>query len=314
MSPSLEGPWIEDDTPGETVLRTPASAWWIQGLLLVFLLPPALLFLFGLLGAVGTGGDPVGVGLLAGLSLLIWGPAALAGVWMVVVSGSRSDASEVAIDWTGRRLVAPGRAPVPFGDLEAVDVVQPSALLKWRVLRARVGGQPPVVLAQRLTPRQFGAARALAVPLADRLGVPLELPADVRSGDLVGLNDRHAAAFCYVPFQGIFLLASLWYVVQARQRPFVRFAAIQSLLQVALSLVVLSVCVALSAGTVAGLDAARAEPALAAVVLVPLWLVFLAFHLGSRLWATVQAVRGRATLFPWFIPILRSRRPADVMR
>lgn len=79
-----------------------------------------------------------------------------------------------------------------------------------------------------------------------------------------------------------------------------------------LSTVLLGLGIGLSAGLVAGLDAAGAEPVVAALVLIPLWLVFLGFHLGSRVWATVQGVRGRTTLFPWFIPILRSRRPADL--
>jgi uncharacterized membrane protein len=260
----------------------------------------------------GRGGDPVGTGIFAGLSLLISVPSAVGGVWMVVVSGSRSDRSEVAVDWSGRQLVPRDRPPVGFDDVEGLEIVQPNALLKWRVLQARVCGGAPVVLAERLTPRLFGEARAFAEPLASRMGSPLDLPDDVRSGDLVGLNDRHAAAFCYVPLQGIFIVASLWYVFQAKERPFVRYAAIQSLLQVAASTVLLVVCIGLTAGVVAGLDAAGSEPALSAVVLVPLWLAVLAFHLGSRVWATVQAVRGRATLFPWFIPILRSRRPADL--
>lgn len=230
MSAALVGRWIEHDGPDETLLRTPASAWWIQGLLLVFALPPSLLLLLGLLGALGTGGDPVGTGIFVGLALLISVPSAAAGVWMVAVSGARSDRSEVAVDWSGRRLLPRDRAPVGFDAVESLEVVQPSSLLKWRVLQARVPGAAPVVLAQRLTPRLFAEARALSEPLAARMGLPLDLPADVRSGDLVGLNDRHAAAFCYVPLQGIFLVASLWYVFQARERPFVRFAAIQSLL------------------------------------------------------------------------------------
>jgi uncharacterized membrane protein len=313
VSAALAGRWVEEDGPTRSVLRTPASAWWVQGLLLVFVLPPALVSLLGLLVALGTGGDPVGFGIFVGLAALLSVPAALAGVWMVVVSGSRSEASVVAVDWGGGRLEdAEGRA-VPFSRVEAVEVVQPNAMLKWREVQARVSGGPPVVLARRVTPRLFAEARALCGPLAGRLGVPLKLPGDVRSGDLVGLNDRHAAAFCYVPLQGIFLVASLWYVFQARERPFVRFAAVQSLLQVAFSMVVPLLCIALTVGVVAGVDAAGAEPGIAGLVVLPVWLVFLAFHLGSRVSASVQAVWGRTTLFPWFIPVLRGRRPADLV-
>ncbi len=301
--------WFVEDGDRRTVLQTPAATWWVQGLLLVFLVPPLLMFLMTLLAFAQGGGDPVAYLVFDGLAVLLSVPSALGGVWQLVRARPRSAASRVTLDWTARTLTAAGEPPLPLDQVTGLRVRQPNPILKWRVLEATLVTGEPVALAQRLTPRRYAAVRQTANALAARLAVPVTLPADVQSGDLVGLSDKHAAAFCYLPLQGIFLFASVWYLFQARDRPFVRFAAIQSLLQVAMSTAVLVALLLASFGTVW----ARTELGLPEVaqigLLVPMWCLFLAWHVGSRVVATIQAARGRPVVLPWLWPFVARLRP-----
>lgn len=306
------GRWVVSDDDAETVLQTPASAWWVQGLLLVFVVPPLLLVLLTGLAFLQGGDDPVAYLVFDGIGVLLSVPCVVAGVWTVAVAGSRSAASRVTIDWSARTLTSAEGAELSLDAVTGITIRQPNTMLKWRVLEATRDDGDAVVLARRVSPSRFAVARALAAELGGRVGVPVELPADVQTGDLVGLNDKHAAAFCYVPFHGIFILASLWYLFQAKERPFVRFAAVQSLLQVVVSTVVLLGLLAASGGLAWAEDAGHIPEAALLGALIPTWLLFFAWHVGSRIVATVAAVMGHPVVFPWLWPVLASRRPDPV--
>jgi len=274
--------------------------------------PPLVLVALTALAFLQGGDNPVAYLIFDGIAVLIGVPCMLArgverGHGRRPLGGVAGHARLEA-----RSLATADGAVVPLDDLTGVAIRQPNPLLKWRVLEATRAEGGPVVLAHRVSVSRYAQARTLAAELGERLGVPVDIPADVQTGDMVGLGDKHAAAFCYLPLQGIFLLASLWYVFQAKDRPFVRFAAVQSLLQVVVSTGVLLGLVAVSAALAWAQDAGLLpEPVLIAALLV-LWGIFFAWHVGSRIIATVAAWTGRPVVFPWLWPVLAKRRPAPI--
>jgi hypothetical protein len=305
--------WFVEDSAERTILRTPASSWWVQGLLLIFLLPALLIFIGVLIAALEGGGDPLAFAIFGGGAALLSVPCVLWGLVLVALSGSRSRDSEVVLDWTTGTLTAADALLINLDRVQSLRVHQPNPLMKWRVLDLVLDEGEPIVLMQRLTTRRCRGIADAVAPMRARLGdVPFDLPADAATGDAVGLGDRHAALACYLPFQGIFLMASLWYVFQAKERPFVRFAAIQSLMQFVLTTTMIG---GLVAGSV-GLSMAKeqiGQPALV-IALVGVWGLFFLFHMGSRIVASVASYRGRPIVFPWFSPFLASRRPEAVER
>jgi uncharacterized membrane protein len=121
-------------------------------------------------------------------------------------------------------------------------------------------------------------------------------------GSRPGVPPNTAAMLCYLPIHGIFLLASIYYAITAHDRPFVRFAALQSLIQTAASTLALIVVAAFAGTPVVLLDDGPARLA-ATVILVGLLVALALANAGVHIYAAVQANKGRA----WVMPDLPDR-------
>ncbi len=124
------------------------------------------------------------------------------------------------------------------------------------------------------------------------------------------IPDNTAAMLCYLPIQGIHIIASFYYLFAARDRPFVRFAAKQSLMQLGLTLVALIACGVGFGVPLAMMDVDGPKRlTVTAVVLI----VLLALSLGviaignivAHIVACVRAQSGKLWVMPWLRRIVR---------
>lgn len=305
LTPSL---LLERD---QVTLRVPPADYRKRALVLVLALPALLLGLAVLVGLqIGLqDGDALWAILFVGAAA---GSAAclVAGGVMLALAGFLSRRSHVVLDLSRRRLrPSPSGPELSWDEVAAVAVVHPAPLLKWWRLQARTRDGRVIPLRRRLPPAAADEAEALAEWCGELLGVPVEVPAELGDQDALGLSGRWAAVLCYLPLQGIFLIASLYALATGRDRPFVRFCAKQSLAHFVASVVVMLLCLALGAPPLA-LAGSPVGRGVAAGWLALLLVGFLVWNVGARIVACVRAWRGQVWVMPWLAPLVRSWAPA----
>lgn len=273
-----------------------------RGLLAIVALP----LLFGLLLVLA------GVGFFDGspdeetftaIWLALSGASFVYGAALVGLSGWLSRRGEVRFD-RARGVVVAGSVAHPFEGLE-VRVSRRPGLSGWSALELVRQDAPVVTLNDRLQSLHAADVASHAAYVAQLIGAAPLAPSAASPPRL--FDDRTAAMLCYLPLQGIHVIASLYYLASAHDRPFVRFAAKQSLLQLAatmVSLVVLGVGLGVPLAIVS--SAQREIPSLGIALIVALSLSLLVIALANvvaHLVACVRAYHGRAWVIPWLRPI-----------
>lgn len=269
---------------------TPRGVYLRQALLALVLAPVAGgLVAFLVLAAVG-----VVPAIVVAAALTLFLLALGVGRPLLLLAG----ATPVTLDLAARTWQR-GADRGPLAEVTKVLAEQPSAGLTWRALRAHRTSGPPLPLLADLPPGHPHELLALAEWAGAAIGVPSRGTPDVFVRDVFGGGDRTAAALCYLPFQGIFLLASLWYLFRGRERPYVHFAARQSL-------VITAVWVPTVIGFVAVFAVAAAIPerghatARALAIAIPALLLSVAWlgHFAARVVLCFRAWKGRVTVLP----------------
>jgi len=287
MKRDLQG-WITEDD-GVFTVQIPEAHIRQQGIITAVVGPLAVGFLWIVLSALGYQEG--------WLVIVFWGvifvPLLLLmlglGLRNLLDASGRSARSRHVLD-TGARTLD-GVAI----EVQGVQIRQPNRLLKFIAVEV-VTPEGPRPFLENLTMHQGPAATELGERMAKGLGVPLSDLAGARSGDAFGMSDKTAAMLCWLPFQGIWLIASLYYLVRGKERPFVRSAAIQSLTLFGAMLLAYAVI-----GGGFGVLYALTD---SDVMLIPLigGVVVIAFgNLIVRAIGCIQSLRGK----PWVVPGLR---------
>lgn len=293
----------------DVVVRRSRQMYVVRGLLGVFLLP----ILFGLLLVLvavgftdGTGSEDTWTGIWIALSSfgVLWG------LGLLVLSGWLSRRNEVRFD-RARALVLHKGASHPFEGL-AVGVRGRPGLGGWNILELHRQGVPVVVVDDRIAGPHADDLARHAEYLGRLLG---SAPVAVAPGAAYGaqgqklFDDKTAAMLCYLPLQGIHLVASLYYVSSARSRPFVHFAARQSLLQTGVTMLALLVCGVGFGVPLALVSAGSRELPVMAIVFIALLSISLLLiaiaNVVGHLVACVRAYRGVTWIMPWLRWIVR---------
>ena len=201
-------------------------------------------------------------------------------------------AAPAVFDLTTRSLTRK-RETLSFDEIAKLSVSEAPLRPPELVATARSGRQ--LVVLRGFTPAELRAMPGLLAWLTARTGIAHVPPAPAR--DPLGFDDRTAALLCYLPAQGVFLIASLYYL-RAHDRPFVRFAALQCLRHTLLTIVVL----VLVLGGLGPPTAYFAETSLGPVFAVLLALALVAFavwNFTAHVVACARAYRGVAWEMPW---------------
>lgn len=277
-----------DERGDVLVLRTPVGFYRKRGVTFLLAIP----FLAVVFGGLCAGGIADGSGLsndelnimLAVLSvpvLAVAGAGFLAGVITLVRAPGKSEASTVRVD-LGRRVLERGGQSVSLSEFSSLELVQPSKVLKWRSIRAcrpassEQSDNPyasssraePMVLLENIEPLQGEAAGALLRYLGERMELQVRAAPGMDKSALGGLggSSNHAAMLCYLPVQGIWLIASLGMLVFSKE-PLVRFHAKQSLLMGAAHI---GLAIAMVAGGAIGFEVLGSDAVGAVLMLLPL--------------------------------------------
>ena len=293
---------------------------------------PLVLVLYPLLLVASAGDSDATLlapsdGALAVLAVLA-GAFFVLGVVLIAAAGPLSRRTEVRFD-RALRVVRGRFGEIPFDRLSGVRVTRGGALvsmLRLELVHRGAGGPsigpyaPPASNVVSLGPRVAAQHSAFVAPIARRLneviGAPIDPSVEIANASPAtnpfDTGQNTAAMLCYLPVQGVFLFASLYYLFAARDRPFVRFAAIQSLIQTGVAFVALIVAVV--AGFVAVESTRRGSPAYdASVVALALMLCVVGIgNLVVHVVACVRAYRGRAWVMPWLRPLVRRWAPSDL--
>lgn len=201
-------------------LAVPARDFRIQALLVLLLLPVAWVLL-GLLVGLGAG-DTAAMAVVGGLVCVATAATIGGGLLMLGLAGRSSRKTAVLLDTEGIFRLADGRT-LAASEVRLLRLGPPSPMMKWLGLLARTDRGETVLLG-RLPPSRRASHEALATWMGEALGVPVQIDPMV-----LGMSPKAAAAFCYMPLQGIWLIMSLMALFTTRE-PAVRFAARQSLL------------------------------------------------------------------------------------
>lgn len=299
--------YVRGDSQG-FVLCNPVRDFVIQGLLVTFLMP-VLFVCLGILALIMAGpmAEQTAVLALIGGGVAVCAAASvLVGLVTVLTARRRSLRSEVLLDLRAHQIITPRGESVDWSSVSAVVVHKPNPLLKWWGVSLERPDARPVLLLGRLPPSRGPAIAALGRFVAIHLGVEPEIPARLESPTSLGLAPTTAGVLCYLPIQGIFLLASPIFLVTSKD-PFVRFCAIQSLLQLALAMVLL-VPVLACGGVMSALE--HVVPMwVTVVVLGSVLVVFQAWRVIARGYACYQAYKGRAWVMPWLAFVVRRWLP-----
>ncbi len=295
---------------GVNVIATKSRrVYTIRGLLGIVALPP----LFALLVALVSLGifehdfrdDEVLItvwAVLAGASVL-WGLA------LIVFGGPLSRRGAVTFDRARGVAIASGVEHSLAG--VTVRVRKLEGLSGWNTIELWRGEARIATVHDRLQPMHASDVTAHAEYLSQLLGdAPVVAAPDAAFGPTPHrlINDNTAAMLCYLPVQGVHLIASLYYVFAAHDRPFVRFAAKQSLVQLGVTFAALIVF-----GCAFGIPLALVGEGSLQVVLI----VLLATSLGvigignlvAHVVACVRAQSGRAWVMPWLRPLVTKWLP-----
>ncbi|MEZ4222115.1 MAG: hypothetical protein R3B13_14365 [Polyangiaceae bacterium] len=262
---------------------------------MALLLPPLL----ALLGALV--GNAFGIDELFAMALFgaLGGLSFVGGLCVALLSPWLSARTRVEIDLASRQIVTRRHAsPIPLSSVASVDLKRSSRATAFWHIEARRHDGPAVVLLGPLAQSQLRDAAALTNWLSQTLAVPGTTADPSPPLFALGAGDNTAGMLCYLPVQGIFLLASLYYLLTAKRRPFVYFCAVQSLSQFVFSfmllvavLVVLGVPVALAEGSPLQLPLAVALAA--ALTLFWFW------NFGTHAYACFAAYKQRLWVMPW---------------
>jgi len=142
------------------------------------------------------------------------------------------------------------------------------------------------------------------------LRLPLDADPALATLDATGVDERTAAMLCYLPVQGIFIGASLYYLLRGDKRPLVRFSARQSLCQLLLSTLLLLLIIALFGVPLALLSDGLVRILL--MVLLTLSLVgFVIWNIWAHILACSRAYRRIAWVMPWLRPIAQRWLPPN---
>ncbi|MCB9675511.1 MAG: hypothetical protein H6737_10370 [Alphaproteobacteria bacterium] len=246
--------WVERVDAG-WVLVVPRRHLLVQAGLQLFAVP-VLAGVLLLPLSILVDGEPVLVAIAAvGCGLL-----ALLGIAMGAVGALRSSGisarSRVEVDVDAGVLRWDG-SEIPTARIQGLVVEKGSPVTKWLVLRARLGPAgsvedgpfaPPattvVPLLSKLPPGLGPDAVELARELGEQLGVGVEVRGGVDRVSAIGLSPGNIAMLCYLPVQGVFLLASIGTLV-ASGDPVLRFHAKQSLVLFGVEMVAIASAIAL---------------------------------------------------------------------
>jgi uncharacterized membrane protein len=276
----------------------------------VLLLPP-LVVLLGVLVALmlGLRADQttawVVLGAFVALGCLV--PILIGGV-QVATAGIRSRRSTVLLDSGRRTIERNGVHLLAWADVAAVYAHKPNAATKWWAISVRTGVGDSVMLLGRLPPSRSKAIQAAAAEVARELDVEVDTPPEL-TGATGGLSPHTAGALCYLPFQGIFLLASVWFGLFSQNR-FVKFCAYQSLLQFVVAMVLLVPVLGGCALMVAVFED-QLHPGLLGAGMALLLVPYQIWRVGTRLVACWRAYKGRAWVMPWLGFVIRRWAPEE---
>ncbi|MBK7581266.1 MAG: hypothetical protein IPI67_13760 [Myxococcales bacterium] len=272
----------------------PARHWAFRGILLALALPP----LFALL-AVLAGLDEDGVSVPSVVLAGIAGLSFVLGLLLALVSPLLAARTRTRIDF-GRGFVFTARSPYPvslsaFTQLEVERQDRVSGFLE---LRAHRTDGPALKLLGPLLPKHATEAAELAHWLGATLNVPVSTPALPSVGAASSSSDSLAGLLCYLPIQGVFIIASLYYLFAARGRPFVRFCAIQSLSQLGFSIATLAIILLGLGVPLALADPSPLQTALIVLLAITLTLYWL-WNFAAHAYACYSAYKGRLWVMPW---------------
>ncbi len=308
-SRAASAPYLESTSEGLR-LRNPPRDFVIQGLLLVLLVPPLVLLLGVLIALMlGLQADQTGAWIALGVFVGLGCAAAMfVGGAQVVTARIRSRRSTVVLDPNRRIIERNGVELLHWADVAAVYAHKPSAALKWWAISARTGMGDSVQLLGRLPPSRSKAIQAAAEGLARALDVEVDAPPEL-TGATGGLSPHTAGALCYLPFQGIFLLASAWFAIFSQNR-FVKFCAYQSVLQFMLAMILL-VPVLGGCGLLVVIFEDTLHPGLLGAAMALLLVPYQIWRVGTRIVACWRAYKGRAWVMPWLGFVTRRWLPEE---
>ncbi len=292
-----------EDHGDRLVLRPEVEDQLASGVRFAFIAAPLVLFA-GCVGAFLAADDTTSFLVGWGASAAISAPLAAYGLFRMVTAKKRAAAGAVSFDLAERLLVRPGCTPEVLRGVEAV-ALKPARFSGFLVELVHDDARRTPLFS---VPRSRGAEISEAVEhLADALGAPrVEIPRHARRVRSFAVRDsKLAAALCYAPIDGVFVAASLWFLMTSND-PFVRFSAKQSLLQLAFSafcaFLLLGCCTA-PIGILSSIGLATLVSALPLVVLATARILV-------RVLAATRARRGTVWIMPWLAPISRRWAPA----
>ena len=282
-----------------------------RGLLTLFLVPVLLFLLLGLLWVLVSGQTDSAVPELPFevIWLVISAASACVGLWRLA-SAKRSSAQSTLQFDASRWSVRKQGLELPLNGFACVSARRPSKMLKWSLLELvpHPGGTPLTVY-ERFEPRHNQELTQYAHWIAARLRLPVQIEPELARGGAYRMDEKSAAMLCYLPLQGIFLAASVYYVLKGDQRPLVRFCARQSLCQTLFSFVTLLAALVVFGVPVALLSDGPAR--IAAIVLLSVALgAFAIWNLWAHILACSRAYKGKPWVMPWLRPIVRRWLPA----
>jgi uncharacterized membrane protein len=290
LDPNL-GAYLELGDESAT-LRNPPRDFIVQGLLIVSLLP----VVFFLLAALIVLSEPDALWVALGGATLLSGLCVFGGILSTALGILGANRRRVLVDADASIHLVDGRV-VEAREVAEVFVGRPSSLGKWRGIGLRTHAGEKFWLLKRLPPSRWKTHQGVAAWLGEALDVPVDLSIGPQT---LGFSENGLAALCYVPVQGIWLLASVAALL-ASKAPAVRFAARQSLAWYFLSGLAL-ICWGATVGGFAVIlaDATRAREivaVLAILLIVPPALIRIVLGLVAA-WKASKGER-------WLIPGIR---------
>lgn len=294
------------EVEGVNVIATRSRrVYVIRGLLGVLLLPVLFALLVVLIGVAMFEESPDATMLAVWAALA--GASVLWGLVLIVFSRRLSRRGAVTID-RARGVVSAGGIEHSLDGVD-VRVRKLEGISGWNTIELW-RGQRLAIVHDRLQPMHASDVTAHAEYLAQILGgAPLVAAPDAAFGPTPQrmINDNTAAMLCYLPVQGIHLIASLYYLVTAHDRPYVRFAAKQSLTQTGVMFASLLVF-----GCTFGVPLSLVDDSLKVVfgVLLGVSLGVVAIaNIVAHVIACVRAQSGKLWVIPWLRPIVTKWLP-----
>lgn len=245
---------------------------------------------------------------------VIWAAlSALAAIWgLVTIFGASraSEKSELRFDAQRWSVTRRGREE-PLQKFQRVRAHRPSQLVQfWALELVPYGAEKPLSVYGRFNAKHGSELTQYASWLSYMLRVPADIDGNLYSVDARGMTEKTAAMLCYLPFSGIFIGTSLYYLFKGDRRPLLRFAARQSLVQTAFSFLVLIFILVLCGVPVALLGDGPVRIALIVLLCVLLG-AFSIWNLVAHIMACVRANNGIPWVMPWLAPVVMRWHPSS---